>query len=96
MKISELEAQLAILKAKLGDVQILVEEKGFGGYAMHTCTGAKESSINSGDLGENGYPNNDVIQELFPEWDGNEDSLEDLDSEVTCVEINLGTMLYST
>jgi hypothetical protein len=63
---------------------------------MHTVDGVGETSLQCYDLGENGYPDADVIKELFPEWDGNEDTLEDFDGKAKCVEINMGTMLYAS
>jgi hypothetical protein len=95
MVISELISKLEELKNKIGDVQVLVEHEGFGGYAIHTLEDVGESSLSSYDIDEDNY-DYDVIRRLFPDWDGDEDTFEDFDSEVNCVEIKMGTMLYAS
>ena len=96
MKISQLIKTLEGLQASLGDVPVVIEERGYGGYAVHTCGAVNKSSIRTYDLGEDGYPDADTLKELFPQWDGQEDSFEELDAECICVEIQMKTCLYST
>lgn len=93
MKISELILELENFKTKNGDTEVLTREDGFGGHAMHTCDGISSDKLYAYECAENG--NEKIIKELFPEWDGDDDSLDDL-KPLSCVVINSGTMLYAT
>ena len=92
MKISELINQLEELKNEHGDIEVLTKEDGFGGYAMHTCEGTNTHEIYPGDLYETG---DESVKEFFPEWDGDEDTLEDFEP-INCAVILSGHVLYST
>lgn len=88
MKVSELMNLLNHHIQTVGDSEILVEQQGCGGYAMHTIDRVSKSTLHSGDLEEN--DDEDIITEIFPTWkEGDDLSIE-------YFEINLGTMLYST
>ena len=92
MKISELIKNLEAIKDKSGDIEVMFEEQGFGGHALHTIDGAKKSSIHSAmieDLDEREF------RKLFPDWDGETEYWE-TNMQVDCVELSMGTMLYST
>jgi len=88
MKVSELMNLLNQHLQTVGDSEILVEERGCGGYAMHTISGVGKSTLYSGDLEEN--DDEDIITELFPDWKEGDDL------RMEYFEINLGTMLYAT
>lgn len=42
MKISKLIAKLEKAKEKHGDIEVFIREEGFGGYAVHECTGLEQ------------------------------------------------------
>lgn len=96
MKISELIKELEEFKTNNGDLEILTREDGFGGYAMHTCDGVENrtSKLYAYECNENGS-NEKIIKKLFPQWDGNDDSLDDIEP-ISCAVISSGTMLYAT
>ena len=93
MKISDLIKELEEVKEKKGNLEILTRDNGFGGYAMHTCNGLSNTNLYAYECAENG--NEEIIKELFPEWNGKDESLDDL-TPIPCVVINSGTMLYAT
>ena len=93
VKISELIEKLEQIKVKHGDLMVLGEMSGYGGHAIHTVTECVEvSNINLYDMLDHSCENE--IKEIFPEWDGDIDTEQDLS--VDYVEISLGGMLYST
>lgn len=107
MKISKLIEQLQVLQAKLGDVPVLVEERGNGGHAEHEVREVGESSMSPSLLAD-GYfergspPSLETVQEFYPLWDrelNNEDTIEVFEREnveTGYVLIALGRMLYAT
>jgi len=107
MKISKLIEQLQELQEKLGDVPVLVEERGRGGHAEHEIGQAASSSMSPSLLAD-GYfergspPSLETIKEFYPLWDkelNNEDVIDIFERENTETEyvlITLGRMLYAT
>ena len=95
MKISKLISKLEKLKEKHGDLPILVEESGMGGHAMHTVSDNLElSTMSLSTLLTCDEPEEAAIKEMFPEWDGDLESKQNLKTKY--VEIALETMLYAT
>ena len=96
MKISELIEKLTKIKEKHGDIPVLVEEEGYGGHALHTlkCDKRRVHNLELGTLIWSDEPNEELIKELFPDWDGNMESEQQL--EIKYVELSTGKMLYST
>jgi hypothetical protein len=90
MKISQLIKQLEKLKNKLGDVPMLVEVKGFGGYAMHTVDSVAETCLHTGDFEEENNFTEEEIKEMIPTYDPEKDD------EFDCVEIKIGSLIYAT
>lgn len=96
MKISKLIAKLEAVKAKHGDIPVFIEQQGYGGHALHT-TEAKDSLQNltlMTLLHSDQELDEKEIKKIFPEWDGDIDSEQDLKTKY--FEISTGTMLYAT
>jgi len=78
--------------AEHGDIPVLVEQRGMGGYAIHTIDSTDIQKISPYDIEEE--VTNECYKEVFLEWDGNED--------ISCIssqkylELKLGSMLYAT
>jgi len=94
MKISELIKELEEFKAKHGDLVVVSKEDGMGGYGMLLSEGISKYPDTI-----NGYHFEDIddeqnIKKVFPEWDGNEDTLDDLEVKVAI--LYTGDTLYST
>jgi len=96
MKISKLIVKLEKLKEKYGDLPILVEESGMGGHAMHTVSDKLELQTMSLStlLYSCDEPEEAAIKEIFPEWDGDLESNQNLKTKY--VELAMETMLYAT
>jgi hypothetical protein len=92
MKISQLIEKLEEFKSRLGDAEVLVEERGFGGYAMHTVRNVSEDGLCGGSIEDR--PDDSILKDIFPEWDGDQDTLDD--QEIKCVSLSTGTLLYAT
>jgi len=94
MKISELEKILAFVREKHGDVEVLIEESGMGGYAMHTINvNDRINEMELSSLDEN--DDEDIKKQLFPSWDGTEETIDDVPS-LKYFEIGMGTFLFAT
>ena len=95
MILSKLISELESLKEKHGDLPILVQESGFGGYAMHTVSDKLEvNRMSLETLLTCDEPEERVIKEMFPEWDDDLESEQNL--KIGYVTLVLGTILYTT
>jgi hypothetical protein len=96
MIISELINELEEYKKTHGDLLVVSRSDGFGGYAMSLsggiyCKGSPDTI--------NGWDFEDIDDELgiksvFPDWDGTEDSLDELSEDV--VVLCAGSNIYTT
>jgi len=86
MKLTEFIEKLEIIRAKIGDAEVLVREDGFGGYGIHRLGSISEDTLCVFDIEDN----DNELNEIFPGWDG------DKELTIACVEISAGGMLYST
>jgi hypothetical protein len=98
MKISKLIKELEKFKNLHGDAEVLTRIDGFGGYGIHNCGGISEDQLYPSEFyegGEDGNVTDTTIKELFPEWNGDHETLDNMNP-ITCVVINNGHPLYSS
>ena len=96
MRISELITKLQEIEKEHGDLTVLSQEDGFGGYSMNTLSekvSIETISLSSLLYSEEGV-DEEVGKQLFPEWDGDPDSDQDL--ALNCLVLNTGYFLYAT
>ena len=92
MKISEMEAALAKIKAQHGDIELTIHRSGYGGYEVTTVadvTSTTESLWRMEDGDEKS------IKTIFPEWDGEEESIDSI-ADKRVAQISMGGTLYTT
>ena len=93
MKISEIIDKLNLLKDEHGDIQVFCREDGYGGHAVHII--GEDINLKHLTLHDMFDDGDDVlIKELFPEWDGDYDTDQELS--INYVEIELNNVIYST
>jgi hypothetical protein len=93
MKVSKAIEELTELHRQLGDVELTVEIKGFGGHASYEVDSLKEETLCRWDLEEyfeNGDDGNDHEDPIYKEFFPNNEE------EVSVVELKTGRMLYAT
>ena len=98
MKITDLIKKLEDIKEKDGDVPIVVKHDGFGGYGILICDGVIQTTISPWAMAEGGEYGNITDKDIrifFPNWDGNDDSLDTMDK-AKCVCINGGKLIYAS
>ena len=99
MKISELIKQLENFKNEHGDAPVVTLNEGFGGYGVYLCSGIgtkeKISPWYLMDGGENGNLSNEDILKIIPDWDGKQESLENMNS-IICVCIEGKKLIYAS
>jgi hypothetical protein len=98
IRISQLIKELQQFEKKYGNLPVLMREDGMGGHAMIYVSGVDKSPtrIHPSDF-EDVDDNEPKVLALFPDWDGEPESLLDSDMKsVKCVEIGIGEMLFAT
>ena len=82
---------------KNGDAEVVITEKGYGGQTDYICDGVSEypTEIYAYMVGGEDYTDYDVVKELFPEWDGDEETVEELEPTKGFV-LTTGTIVYSS
>lgn len=101
MQVSEFIQQLQKFLDKYGDMPVLVEESGFGGYAIKTFGGISKTpnNLNPTSIEE---PDADIIKELWgvelEEGEDEDDVYEQLEKlkPIKYLEISSGATIYST
>jgi len=98
MRISQLIEQLEKAKKEHGDIHVFTKEYGFGGEAYYTCGGVSNDieEIYPGDILEHRQLNDEQIKDLFPEYNGDEETLEEMQNTALGISIKNGTLIYST
>jgi hypothetical protein len=98
MKISDLIKQLEAAKEKHGDIHVFTKEYGMGGEAYYTCGGVSKhtEAIYPGDILEHMQLSEAEIKELFPEYNGDEDTLEKMPGYSVGIVIAGGNLIYAT
>ncbi len=98
MIISELINQLEQAKKEFGDIHVFIQEDGFGGRAVYACVGPSKwtEEIYPGELLEHMSLEKEEIQKLFPNYNGDEESLETMEETAIGVVIKSGGLIYST
>jgi hypothetical protein len=95
MRISKLIVKLESLKEKHGDIHLLIEQNGYGGYAMHTTK--KDVKIQKMDIQTfvcEDSLDEKIVKEFFPSWDGDVDTNDNLEIKVAV--ISTEQMIYAT
>ena len=98
MKISDLIKQLEKFRDENGDVPVVTQYSGMGGYAISTCARISLTTISPlymEDCGENGNIKDKDIIDIFPDWDGTQKSIKTMDR-AKCVCIEGGTLIYAS
>jgi len=101
IRISNLIDELEAFKELNGDLIVVSKEDGFGGYAICASAGICEETENVGGYevahgGEGGMVTDEMITELFPDWDGDHDRLDAEDPQVSVAVLAVGNMICST
>lgn len=94
MKASKLIEELQKIVKEKGDISVLIEERGFGGYAIHSINDIVVSTISPSYI-EEGLSDS-LWEELFPELDKSEYNDDTDGPEKEYIEISLSEMIYST
>lgn len=98
MRISELINQLEQTKKEFGDIHVFTQVSGFGGRAVYTCIGPSKwtEKIYPNQLLEHMSLDTEEIKKLFPNYNGDEESLETMEETAIGVAIESGDLIYST
>ena len=95
MKINELIETLLEIKSEHGDLEIFINQDGFGGHALYnTSEKISISKIGLQDFLFADEPNEESIKKIFPEWDGGFDSEQQI--EIKYIELSTGFMIYAS